>query len=229
MKKILFFICQFLIISSSISAQKYEAVIVKAGIRIVDVIPFNERYRYPEFIPGRIFITNGLYRDAKMNLNFLNGEMEYLIDRDTLIITNKRDLEIITVAQDTFYFDKNYLEQISTGPVKVAMKEYIKVKEKQKQDSYGTASSGSASTSYGSLPAQGNFFKLSSNTDLYLQRTLEFYLSDKKGGFVPFTKKNLLRLYPKQKDDIKAYLKSDKIKYDDRDDILKLAEFVGTL
>ena len=37
------------------------------------------------------------------------------------------------------------------GPFKVVLKQYIKLKETQKQDSYGTTSAGSATNSYGSL------------------------------------------------------------------------------
>jgi len=60
------------------------------------------------------------------------------------------------------------MEQIYEGPFKVVLKQYIKLKETQKQDSYGTTSAGSATNSYGSLPANGNFYKLAANTDLVL-------------------------------------------------------------
>ena len=209
-----------LIITASLSAQKYEPVTVKAGMRVVDCFPVNERYRYPEFITGRIWVKSGVYSEAKLNYNFLNSEMEYIRNKDTLVIANKKDIRFIAVGQDTFYYDKGYyLEQIYGGPFKVVLKQYMKLKETQKQDSYGTTSAGAAMTSYGSLPANGNFYRLTANTDMVFQRTLEYYLSDQNGGFVQYTKKNVMQLFPQHEDKIKAYLKSNKINFDKRDDL----------
>ena len=113
MKKIILLICSILTLYGSFSAQKYEPVTVKAGMRVVDCFPFNERYRYPEFITGRIWVKSGVYSEAKLNYNFLNSEMEYIRNKDTLAIANKKDIRFIVVAQDTFYYDKGYyLEQI---------------------------------------------------------------------------------------------------------------------
>ncbi len=230
MKNKLFLLCNMLIITASLSAQKYEPVTVKAGMRVVDCFPVNERYRYPEFITGRIWVRSGVYSEAKLNYNFLNSEMEYIRNKDTLVIANKKDIRFIVVAQDTFYYDKGYyMEQIYGGPLKVVLKQFMKLKETQKQDSYGTTSAGAAMTSYGSLPANGNFYRLTANTDMVFQRTLEYYLSDPSGGFVQYTKKNVLQLFPRHEDAIKPFLKSNKIKFDNRDDLLKLSEFLGSL
>jgi hypothetical protein len=199
-------------------------------MRVVDCFPFSERYRYPEFVTGRIQARNGVYSDTKLNYNFLNGEMEYIRNKDTLAIANRKDIRYIVVAQDTFYYDKGYyMELVSGGPVKVVLKQYIKLKETLKKDSYGSSSSGSATTSYGTLPSQGNFYKLVANEDMVFQRTLEYYLPDQSGGFVQYTKKNVIQLFPQNEDAIKAYLKSNKIKFDNRDDLIKLSEFLRSL
>ena len=230
MKKVVFFICYMLIINAALSAQKYEPVTVKAGMKVVDCFPFNERYRYPEFITGRIWVKSGVYSEALLNYSFLSSEMEYIRKKDTLAIANKKDIRLIVVAQDTFYFDKGYfLEQIYGGPLKVVLKQYIKLKETQKQDSYGTTSAGAAMTSYGSLPAGGDFYKLTANADMVLQRTLEYYLSDQSGGFVQCTKKNVMQLFPQHEDTIKAYLKSNKVNFEKRDDVIRLAGFLSAL
>jgi len=156
--------------------------------------------------------------------------MEYIKNKDTLAIANRKDIRFVAVAQDTFYYDKGYyMEQISGGPLKVVLKQYIKLKEIQKKDSYGTSSSGSSTNSYGSLPVGGDFHKLVANEDMVFQRTLEYYLSDPSGGFEHFTRKNVIQLFPVHEDEIKAYLKSNKIKFDNRDDLIKLSEFLGSL
>ena len=230
MKKIVLLICCIVTFYGSLSAQKYEPVIVKAGMRVVDYFPPSERFRYPEFITGRMYVKSGVYSEYKLNYDFLNGEMEYIRSRDTLTISNTRDIRYITVAQDTFYYDNgSYFELLSGSTLKVFLKQYIRLKETLKKDSYGTASSGSSTTSYGSLPVNGNFYALTANEDMVFQRTLEYFLPASSGGFVPYTKKSVLQLFPEDEDAIKAYLKSNKIKFDNRDDLIKLAEFLGSL
>jgi hypothetical protein len=229
MKKILFLIT-FLTLSVSLSAQKYDPVTVKAGMRVIDYFPFSERYRYPEFITGRIYVKSGVYSEYKLNYDFLNGEMEYIRSRDTLAISNTRDIRYITVTQDTFYYDNgSYFELLPGSTLKVFLKQYIRLKETLKKDSYGTASSGSSTTSYGSMPVNGNFYALTANEDMVFQRTLEYCLPASTGGFVPYTKKSVLQLFPEDEDAIKVFLKSNKIKFDNRDDLIKLAGFLGSL
>jgi len=229
MKKIIFFICSFLILNVSLSAQDTELIIVKAGTKILDHFPIQERYRYPEFISGRVQFRNGIYSETKLNYNFLLGEMEFIRSQDTLSIINKKDIRFIVVAQDTFFYDKGYLELLSGGPVKVVLKQYIKLKEVQNKDTYGIASSGSATNSYGSLPADGNFYKLAANKDMIFQKTMEYYLATTTSGFVPFRKKNVMQLFPQKADTIKDYLKSNKVDFDSRDDLLRLADYLRSL
>lgn len=229
MKKNLIFICSILILNISLSAQKNELVTVKAGTRVIDYFPLKERYRYPEFISGKVLFKDGIYSNTRLNYNFLMGEMEFIQARDTLSILNKKNIRLIVIAQDTFYYDNGYLEQITGGQFKVALKEYIKLKEVLSKDSYGTSSSGSATNSYGMLPVDGNFYKLAANKDMVFQRIQEYYFATASGGFIQFSRKNVLRQFPQKEGAIKVYLKSNKVDFSSRDDLLRFADFLRGL
>jgi hypothetical protein len=230
MKKVFVLVIQIVLINLSLFSQKYEPVTVRAGMKVVDCFPFNERYRYPQFLNGRIQLTNGVSADKVLNYDFLTGAIEFIKGKDTLAITNGKDIRHIVIDADTFYYYKGgYLELISGGAVKIALRQYIKLKETQKKDTYGTSSSGSATTSYGSLPAGGDFHMLVANEDMVFQRTLEYYISDPEGGFDMFNKKNVLHLYPQHEDKIKAYLKANKVNFDLKEDLLRFAGFLETL
>jgi hypothetical protein len=230
MKKVLVLFIQMVLINTSLFSQKFESVTVKAGMKVADCFPFNERYRYPKFLNGRIQLTNGVSADKILNYDFLTGEIEFLRGKDTLAISNGKDIRHIVIAADTFFYYKGgYLELISGGAVKIAMRQYIKLKETQKKDTYGTSSSGSATTSYGSLPVGGDFHMLVANEDMVFQRTCEYYISDPDGGYDMYNKKNVLHLYSNKEKEIKAYLKSEKINFDKRDDLIKLADYLSGL
>lgn len=229
MKYNIIFIFIFFFISNCLIAQKNKPVTVKAGTRVIDYFSFQERYRYPEFLPGKVIFKNGIYSETMLNYNLLKGEMEFIKSLDTLSIINKNDIKLVIAEQDTFYYDNGYIELISDGSVKVGLKQLIELKEIRSKDSYGTSSSGSATNSYGSLPMDGNFYKLTANKDMVFQKTSGYYLSVSSNNFVSTRKKNILNLIPEKKVEIKKYLKSNKVDLNSEKDIIKLAAFLRTL
>jgi hypothetical protein len=229
MEKILIFFFPALLISISLLAQDQDLIIVKAGTALLDHFTVSERYLYPEFTTGKVFFKNNAYSERKFNYNYLAGEMEFLQQSDTLSIINKEDIKLIVVATDTFYYDKGYIEQIKNVYPKVGIKQFIELKEIQKKDSYGIASSGGSTISYNSMASDGQLYKLKANSDMVFRRTRLYYISTQESGFVFFNKKNVFQLFPKSKDKIKSYLKTNKIKFDSGDELLKLAEYLETL
>jgi hypothetical protein len=226
MNKIIFFTCSVLMLNLSASAQNDDLITVKAGNEILKYFPVPIRYLYEEFMPGQVLFKNGTVNITRLNYNFLIDEMEFIQSRDTLSIVRKKDLRFIAVAQDTFYYDNGYLKQISGGRISVGLRQRFILREVLKKDSYGISSSGSATNSYGSLPSDGNFYKLTANEDMVFQKTKEYYLSTASGTFVQFRKKTVLQLFPQKEDAIKGYIKSNKIDFDSVDDLLKLAGYL---
>lgn len=229
MKKTCLTLCLSLFLTVFLFAQKDELITVKAGNKILDYFPVSERYLYPEFTVGRVVLKNGLYSERRLNYNFLLGEMEFIQASDTLSIINKKDINYIAVVQDTFYYDKGYIRQMTEGPMIVGLKEQIELKEIQNKDSYGIASSASSTTSFGSMPLDGNFYKLTANQDMIFQRTRQFYIEVTEKGFILINRKNLLETFPANEDKIKSFLKSNKVKFNSSDDILSLTGFLRTL
>lgn len=212
-----------------LSGQNEELVSVKAGTRILDYFPVSKRYLYSDFTTGRIWLKNGTYSDRRLNYNHLAGEIEFIQARDTLAITGRNNIARIIIAQDTFYYDKGYIEQLSSGKIKAGLKQAYKLKSIENKDSYGTTGSGGATSSYSSMPVNGNFYKLTANKDLIFQRSVEYYISAPGSGFLSFTKKNMFKLFPREKARIKAYLDSGNINFKSREDLLKLTAFLNSL
>jgi hypothetical protein len=229
MKKLFFLFYTVVILNISLSAQKNKPVIVREGTRIVDYFPFQERYRYPVFTTGQITFKNGTINSVNMNYNLLMDEMEFIQSHDTLSVVKKKEIRYVVIAVDTFLYDNGYLEQIYGSTVKVGLRQRIKLKEVLKKDPYGTSSSGSATNSFGQLPTDNNLYKLTVNEDMVFQKMEEYYLKTPTSGFVQFRKKNVLQLFPEKSDAIKSYLKSNKVNFDFREDLLRLAEYLNRL
>jgi len=112
MNKSILFFAGFILITSFVTAQSNDRITVKAGTLVKSYFPPSVRYRYPDFSPGMGIMKNGSVIRERFNYNFLLGEMEFIRSKDTLILANKKDLRLITVGLDTFYYNNGFMELI---------------------------------------------------------------------------------------------------------------------
>lgn len=229
MKKKFTLISLVLLLSVCLSAQKNKIITVKAGTRVLDYFPVQERYRYPQFLDGQILFTNGVVSSNRLNYNFLLNEMEFIKSPDTLIIVKKKDIRHIVVEQDTFIYNNGYLELIHSGYVKVYLKQYIKMKDIVKIGAFGMPNRGSSIDSYNSMSLDGNFYELIPTEDIVFQKTLEYYIATPSSGFVDFRKKNVIQLFPQKADEIQIYLKANKVNFESRQDLIRFADYLDGL
>ncbi len=221
---VLIFVC----LNISLSAQKNKTILVRAGSKIQDYFPYNVRYRYPDFIPGKVIFKYGAPANILFNYNILYGEIEFIQAGDTVAFSKKKDVRYIA-AQDTFYYDNGYIEVISGGQPVVGLKQYVRIKDILKKGAYGTTNRSGSIDTYDSMSARGISYGLIPDEDMELELTQEYYISLASAGFVPFTKKNVLQLFPDHADKLKSYLKSEKINFNTSSDLLKLAGYLQSL
>ena len=108
-------------------------------------------------------------------------------------------------------------------------KEYYNLIDVRKKDTYGDIGSGAATDSYSSLYTDGQAYKLTANHDMIFQKATEYYLGTSPGNIVLFNKKKVKQLFPQQKKAINAYLKSSKVNFNSRIDIIRFAEYLEDL
>ena len=227
--KVQILILLILISWSCASSHKHDIITVPAGSTVLEHFPFKERYRYPEFVPGRVVFISGVFTETMLNYNILTGEMQFIKSEDTLSINNPKSILYI-IAQDTFFYNNGYLEVISDeGNIMVAAKKYVNLKEMQKKDPYGTSSAGSARESYNVIPDDVNFYRLRSNTDLVFEKVEDYYITDSGGEFVPFRKTNTTKLFPQKEEEIRNYIRANRIDFSSQADVLKMAAYLRTL
>ena len=228
MRKVIIF--SYLILwSIFLYGQDDKPIIVKKGTTLLDYVSPSERYLYTEFTTGKVLFKTIVYRGITLNYDYLNGEIEFLQNSDTLTIIDKKDLKSIIIAEDTFFYDNGYILQIKSGHPKIGLKESIEFKDYIKKDGIGSSSSAGANTSYSSITSGGGLHKLTADVDLIYRRTKVFYILSPEGDFDLYIKKNVFKMFPKNKEKIKSFLKSNNIKFDSEEDLLKLAKFLEAL
>lgn len=227
MKKLLLTSWSFLMLIFILNSQVPDEVIVPAGKRVAECFPPESRYLYPGFKQGQVNLHNGNHNSARLNYNFLLGEMEFIRERDTLTIINKKDIHSIIIDKDTFLLENGYIRLVGSGPVRVGLKQNISLKDILRKGAMGTINRTSAVDTYNTVPLDGRIYDIVPNEDWVFRKTEEYLFSVGSGEFLPFSKRNVLKIFPGQKKIIEEFMRSEKISFDSRDDLLKLAVYLG--
>jgi len=210
-------------------AQNSESITIKTGTSISKGVPDSVLYQYPQFTAGKVHFRNGGSTDARLNYNRFLDEMQFLTaNGDTLAIADAETIKLILVGNDSFYYDKGYFLSISNnGSLKLAAKQGFKILDKQKTSAYDMSTSVSSIRNVNSYTTEGKIYNLAVKEDVVLTRETYYYFGDKYNQFVPATKKNLMELYPKQRNDIGNYIKEHEVRFQHREDLEKLLRFLA--
>jgi len=225
-------LCAFVLLAQFASAQ--DSTIFIAADQYVSEVATPERiYHYPNFTEGKIFFRNNTVSDARLNYNYLNGEIEFISpNNDTLAISKKQmlDIERVVIDTSTFFYNDGYLELVAQSPVgRLLKKEMYVVFKREKIGGYGQPSSTSAIDSYGSFQeAYGTRqFNLKVRENITLVLRTNYYFGDQYHVTLPANKKNLYKVFRSKKNLIDSYLADNGVDFRKSADIKKLFAFLS--
>lgn len=209
------------------SAQNRKTFKIQPGEKVVDMIPAEDKYMYAAFTDGNVYFRQNTFSKTKLNYNFLYGEMQFIdASGDTLSLSDEETIKLIVVKNDSFIYNKGYLKLIKDyEDVKIFNKSFFTFVNRQKIGAFGEVSSASVET-YNSISGSSYFKELVAKEILTIGKNNLYFISDKFFNVKPFNKKGLLELRPKDEEKIKAYLKTNKVDFNNPDDMVKLLEAI---
>lgn len=219
---------------SDLSAQDSTLVTIKAGNRVKDVLSTSDIYYYPQFTNGKVFLRSGSRAAAKMNYTRLYDQMLFIDPKgDTLALADEKTIKFITIDKDTLYFDEGYVRLVTNyGEVKLAEKQIWVVADVRKIGTHDTPKNTVAITSVSNLEdvsGRAKSYDFLLKEDIIIKKETQYYFGDEYNHFVRASKKKLLLLFPKDQLSIENYLKENKVNFDNKDDLEKLAKFLDQL
>lgn len=176
-----------------------------------DTIPHNAIYDFPAFIEGTLYAKDGSISKHLFNYNFMNDEMQLLtFDGDTLVLSEPDMIREIIVDSITYYYDKGYLRLLSIkNGYKIAVKKrtgFVAEVTGQKQLVL-THGGGSTGMGIGTIKYVPEFF---------------YFIGDKYNRFVQANRKGFFEFFGEQKNNIREYIKANKINFRNEDHVLKV-------
>ena len=218
---------------AGIFAQDSTLVTIKSGYKATDVLTSADIYYYAQFINGKVFFKDGTKGVAKMNYNRLFDQVLFVDPKgDTLALADEMTIKFITIEQDTFYYDDGYIRLIADGGVKLAEKQVWVVADIRKIGTHNRQTTTVAVTSFSTYTNGSDAAKskdLIMNEDIILRKETQYYFGDKFDHFIRATKKDLLKFFHKNQQSVEDYLIDNKVDFDKKDDLEKLARFLGQL
>ncbi len=225
----------FILLSNSyLAAQDSTLVTIKAGNRVDDVLKPADIFYYPQFTNGQVFFRDGSKALGKMNYSRLFDQVLFIGPKgDTLALADEKTIKFIAIGQDTFFYDEGYIRLIeNSGVVKLAEKQIWVVADVRKIGTHNRPTSTVAVTSfstYADVIGRAKSYDLLINEDIVIRRETYYYFGDEYNKFARAGKKRLLLLFPKEQMNLENYLKENKVNFDKRDDLEKLAQFLSQL
>ncbi|GGN04297.1 hypothetical protein GCM10010967_44040 [Dyadobacter beijingensis] len=218
----------FTICPALVQAQVPKVFKVKAGEYPDKVIPYADRYQFPQFMPGNAEFVNGRSSQARFNYNYVGGHVLFVdFKRDTLEIIDQALLKQITIGDKSYRFDKRfgYCEVVGTfGRASLGRREVLARIGTEKGGPYGISYTASAVTTYRSYSSDrgASTSKLNANAEGVFTYRSALYLVDNNNRFYIPTPASIKKLYPAHRKQIDQYLKTNPVDFVKEPDLLRL-------
>ncbi|TAG70414.1 MAG: hypothetical protein EAZ26_06110 [Runella slithyformis] len=220
--------------ANTLLAQEPVTFRIKADADLKYAIPVASRYRYPQFKDGTVSFLNGSSVNAKLNYNFLLGEVQFIGNvRDTLSLANEQTIKKIQIGENEFYFDitHRYVEAITNNPkAQLVVKAMFKVGAVEKLAAMGKSSATSSIKEVNNISnSNSSMQKLTSKGDVILSKEKTYFLMDANNRFYKTNKSGFLKLFSDHKKEVEAYLKTESIDFNEEESLKKLLSFCNSL
>ncbi len=226
----LFIASLFLFTHLQLSAQVRKTYKVNPGEKVMEALPKEAVYMYPQFKIGTVNFRNKNVGTAKLNYNRLLDEIQFIEDKgDTLSLGDEVTVASIVIEKDTFYYYEGYVKMISSvNKVKFASKKILALSNKQKIGGMGELSSASIAT-YEKMSSSQGIIDIVPKEILTFSEYSKYFIGDPYNRFKPLNKKNLLNMYARQQRNIEIYLTENQVNLLKEDDVLNLIGFLSKL
>lgn len=200
MNRIFVGLCALGLLLAGLSAQAQDKDTSKG-------IPTDVYYLMPKFGQGYIFFRGQAPAQGKVNICAVDNTLRFIDNSgQELEVSNAEDVVKVQVDTVAFLHHQNIYYRLSpvAPDLGIAIHRYVKVYTDEKQSGYGGSSQTSSIQSYSTLYAEGMIYELEAGKTYPYEVTETLFLY-KGQTVVPFTKKNLRKLFPSKKAEVDAY------------------------
>ena len=196
----------------------------------VDAVQKNAYYMFEEFQDAIVYFQGGIRSQAKVNYNLMDGIIYFIDQEDGLvkIVTNVDKITVIKIGERNFITVKGGIQEVmpTTPPIYVQYR--VKTKMKAQKGAYGTVTETSSITTYSGIQ-DGKSYGIQER-EFEATGRYNMYWIEKNGKKIQFLDlKQFLKIYPKHKDALDSYIKSNSIDFNETNTIVALCLYAENL
>lgn len=187
----------------------------------------NKAYLFPDFTEGYVYYKDGRVFSVPLNYDLLKQKFFFIDkDKEKKEFSEPNMITSIKIGERVFMPvpGKEVAEVIQLGPT--ILVQYIGSKKVKKALTYGGRTETASVDSYNNLIYSTGDYESST----FLGKIHhEFYIEKNKRLKKFSTEKQFLKIFPKQKEQLKQYIKENKIDFNSKEDVIKLCNYADSL
>jgi len=194
-----------------------------------DTLKHPEQFLFPEFSRGKVSMKTGNNLDLLLNYNIISEKMVFVQNGKILGLGNSGSVDTIYILDKKLVpVGKAFFVVLAENPVSIFIQYKGSIQQPPKMDSYGRASEASSTTSVNSLKVGKEFYTLT-DQDIVIKKEIVYWIR-LNNSMQSFRDANqLIKIFPDFKNEIRLYIKQNKPKFGNSDDILKLTSYCNGL
>lgn len=207
----------------------YSASILPSGSQSKSAMNMDQ-YLFPEFTACIIKSKTGTETTVAGNYNTITGKRAFLKDNALYGLALANQADTITFGNRHFVpFGEVFQEVVVNGPITLFIQHESRLIPPGQPVGYGGTSRTSKVDTYSNISTQGGIYGLEVPPDFEI-KYMPVYRIRRDGEMRSFLgRKQFLKIFPEHKKEIGTFIKSYRIKMENREDLIKLVRYCNVL
>jgi hypothetical protein len=188
------------------------------------------QYLYPDFSTCRVKMKAGKDLTLMLNYNLITEKMVFFQKENVYDMLNQSSVDTIFFKETKFIpYEKVFFEVFPAAQVTLFIQHRGRLQDPGKPAAYGGTSQVSSSTYISRLDMGGSIYNMKLDGNIIVKYDPKFWVK-LNGSMFSFTgEKQFLKIFPGKEATIKQFIKKNKLRFDKREDLLKIWGFCNDL
>jgi len=188
------------------------------------------QYLFPEFRKSTIKMTKGEEMVLMVNYNIVTEKMIAHQNSKLYEVPNKAMVDTVIVGSRKFVpDDKGFFEVLSEGTIPLLIQYSGKIAQPGKPAGYGGTSQLSNTKSYIPQDMGSGVFNVRLPEDVIVNAEYTYWMSINNEKFSFVNERQFMKIFAGKETEIKKFIRENKIKFENSDDVVKLSLFCADL
>jgi hypothetical protein len=192
-------------------------------------MPQNFQYFLPNFTQSYVKMKTGEIHSAVMNYNTITEKMVFEQNGKLMDLTIDNVDTVFLGTMKFVLFEKAFYEVLVNAPVSLFIQHKSELLTPGKPSAYGGTSQVSSSSYASGVELSSGYYNLKLPLDYVVKPQPVNWIRKNNTMFKFLNERQFLKIFPEESERIKGFIKQNKIKLDNDQDLIKLANYCNEL